>query len=382
MASSGITVRWWYRLDMGQHRVLVASALLAACTDGTPPPAGVTEIDVGPITSDTPFKIQIPEHALGFHIVVEVDDSTGTEPIGISSLVSPSNMVVVEDFFATGNHVPFATDFGLAALSVPQTSATASAPIEAGEWTATASIDANRPAHARVYVRTTEDGEFHGGQLDLRLYIPDGLIVGEPSAHAVTAETAAGDPAIMERVDSFYTTLRDLFELDRGNVELVPLPAEYAQITDLAKRKAAMTMTSAPGSSPAVHVILVNTLQFENGNSAWGLTTWNPGTATTAGHPMAGVFVNISLSKSPVADGMTTVHELGHFAGLYHTTEGNRAYWDPLDDTPECQPGTTTCPDGHNIMFATFWGASRGVDLTASDQQRRVMWGSPLYRQP
>jgi hypothetical protein len=63
-------------------------------------------------------------------------------------------------------------------------------------------------------------------------------------------------------------------------------------------------------------------------------------------------------------------------------SQGDRTYHDPLDDTPECQPADTVCPDGHNIMFVTFYQASGGgVGLTASDQQRRVMWGSPLYRQ-
>jgi hypothetical protein len=68
--------------------------------------------------------------------------------------------------------------------------------------------------------------------------------------------------------------------------------------------------------------------------------------------------------------------------GLYHTTEYDRTYHDPIDDTAECLVGMTVCPDGHNIMFATFYGASGGgMGLTASDQQRRVVWGSPLYRQ-
>ena len=45
-------------------------------------------------------------------------------------------------------------------------------------------------------------------------------------------------------------------------------------------------------------LILVDALKYENGNTAWGLTTWLPGNATSTGHPMAGVFVNISLSTS------------------------------------------------------------------------------------
>lgn len=52
---------------------------------------------------------------------------------------------------------------------------------------------------------------------------------------------------------------------------------------------------------------------------------------------------------------------------------------DPITDTPECT--TAPCPDRTNIMFSTFYGAIGGVGLTTSEQPRRVVWGSPLYRQ-
>jgi hypothetical protein len=371
---------------MFAHVVVGALSFGSACSGAShdePAKVGLVEVDLGPITSDTPFTMTIPENTIGFQVVAEVDGSAGAEPIGISTLVSPSGEVVIDNFNSPGDHIPFQTEFGIVAVSIPQTSATAKEVVEGGEWTVIASVTNNAPARAKVFVRTTEDGQFHGGTLDLRLYIPDGLVVVTPSAHAITAATAASDPTITTQVDSFYATLKQVFDLDRGNVEFVALPSAFTEITDLAKRNEAMKMTSSSGAEPAAHFVLVDTLTFENGNTAWGLTTWNPGTATTTGHPMTGVFVNISLSKSPAADGMTMVHELGHFSGLYHTTEGDRTYHDPLDDTPECQPGVTAtaCPDGRNIMFVTFYGASGGVGLTASDQQRSVVWGSPLYRQ-
>jgi hypothetical protein len=53
---------------------------------------------------------------------------------------------------------------------------------------------------------------------------------------------------------------------------------------------------------------------------------------------------------------------------------------DPLTDTPECTTFSWSCPDGKNVMLAAFWGASGGSGIVASDQQRAIIQGSPLYR--
>lgn len=43
-------------------------------------------------------------------------------------------------------------------------------------------------------------------------------------------------------------------------------------------------------------------------------------------------------------------HEIGHYLGLFHTTEQSLQH-DPLDDTPECQRISLNCPDVNNLMF-------------------------------
>ena len=45
-------------------------------------------------------------------------------------------------------------------------------------------------------------------------------------------------------------------------------------------------------------------------------------------------------------------HEIGHYVGLYHTTEANLERADPLSDTPRCnEPDLRACPDWDYFMF-------------------------------
>jgi len=102
-------------------------------------------------------------------------------------------------------------------------------PVEPGAWKVTFSIAAGRTARARAMIRTSVDGEFHGGLLDLRIYIPECLVVDEPmAAHAITAATAASDPCVTARIDSFFETLAQTFErvgmLNRESGPRLPEP--------------------------------------------------------------------------------------------------------------------------------------------------------------
>ncbi len=72
------------------------------------------------------------------------------------------------------------------------------------------------------------------------------------------------------------------------------------------------------------------------------------------------------------AYGSLFAHEIGHYIGLYHTTEADRERWDPISDTPECdEPSLNTCPDYDYVMFPVIHSRNRiwsdvqvGVGLT------------------
>ena len=284
------------------------------------------------------------------------------------------------DFVPVGHAAPIGSSpYGVIAVAVPQTSAQVAMPIEPGDWTLVFATPAGRVTRARAYLRTSVDGEFHGGTLSVRIYIPDGLVIQDPEpAHAITAAMAATDPCVAARVDSFFATLEKLFDLGRGNVEFIAIGSAFDAIESDAARLGALAETVAPSAGFAAHFVWTTRVELF-GTRVWANSAWVPGTATYAGHALSGIAVDVSAGKPAAADGMTMLHELGHFLGLFHTTEANPAIHDPLSDTPTCTSNASTCPDARNIMFPLFWGATGGVGLEATAQQRRVVHGSPLY---
>lgn len=76
-------------------------------------------------------------------------------------------------------------------------------------------------------------------------------------------------------------------------------------------------------------------------------------------------------------------HEMGHYLGLYHTTEQTLGAFDVLSDTPECVDtngnlvaDVDECADGLNPMF---WNNDfLTAKETLSAQQRRVLYFAPI----
>lgn len=82
------------------------------------------------------------------------------------------------------------------------------------------------------------------------------------------------------------------------------------------------------------------------------------------------------------ADGLSSslAHEMGHYLGLYHTSEPDGATHDPLSDTPECLSGACDEPFLRNIMTSGRWLAGKAPSsrVLFSAGQGKVMRGHPL----
>jgi len=145
-----------------------------------------------------------------------------------------------------------------------------------------------------------------------------------------------------------------------------------SQIDDVL-RQARSVGTARPDS---LHVVVVRTI---GGSEPSGYAMGLPG-PFDADRSNAAVLVSTSAYTDSDnlldIDGLssTIAHEVGHYLGLYHTSESNGAQHDPLPDTPECT-GSVCSPEFQKNIMSSGGGASR-IDLSVD--QSFVMKQHPL----
>ena len=142
------------------------------------------------------------------------------------------------------------------------------------------------------------------------------------------------------------------------------------------------------GDSDTVNVFFVDSFAGPTGGSILGIASGIPGTQGLASS-FNGVLINtLALHDGPKEfyvrnTAQLSFHEMGHFLGLYHTTEGDFSVNDVLDDTPNCTQlddandnglaDITECPDGTNPMF---WKPDllNTMELTTPHQQQIIFY--------
>lgn len=349
-------------------------------------PDSAQSVELGNHRGDEELSFSVPGNTLGFTLSVQANRAD--EYVQIASLVSPAGDIVLKDGKPRGTEVPTAEGYdGWATASVPQADVYRKSPVEPGVWKLKLfSHDNSRLYRVRLTVQRTSDGFFHGGELDLHVYVPEGLMLSQPGPrHEVRIDDAYFDDALNARIDAFYDLLETTVGIGRGNVSFHGIPAKFASI-DFTSMELyeAFRETRVEPDAQALHVVFTNEL----GGGALGVAPAIPGNAVETGTSFSAIAVTQFEDSSPGLDAFTMVHEMGHFGGLSHTTEINDdtmpdagAFYDPLADTPLCDGGVTaesidTCPDISNIMFPT--GDQETGVLTVS--QIRVLRGSSVYR--
>ena len=371
-------------------------------TDPPPPLRDVTAplvIDLGNVAIGQDVTLNVPAGALGFNVVVESRDGT-TSIIGIDRITSPSGEIVHDAYTPKGgSHATSESSFGtIASASVPQSEAKSANTPEAGKWVIRiggggaepppppppldAGVGGGATFHVEARIQLGSNTGFAGGRLDMNVFVPPGLELGARTLDAKSAET---DEGIETRLNAFYKALEARVGIDRGEVKFFPVSSSLRFVDSETSLADAFSASKGRPDAQALNVTLTNSIDFGDGNAAWGIAPGIPGAAARTGTLMSGIILAIGDTPA-IGDGLTLLHEGGHFIGLNHTTEFYGGLADPLEDTPKCatisldDPGTfQSCADRTNIMFPAFYGAA-GAAVDVSDAQRAIYRGSPTYK--
>lgn len=140
-----------------------------------------------------------------------------------------------------------------------------------------------------------------------------------------------------------------------------------------------------PGATEAdalsLNIFFVAAFDIPGAPGVLGISAGLPGPAGLHGTPASGVTLAAPFLFQPgssfALERIVLAHEVGHYLGLFHTTEQDAATFDPLADTPECRGGfPTACADRTNLMFPF---ADIDHTVVTSDQGAQ-MRANPMVR--
>ena len=260
--------------------------------------------------------------------------------------------------------------------------------LEAGVWRVGLVTDA--PDGVDLEVTASFVPMREAGTLNLNL-----IFVGVDGLNATQAQERPAFQKLLRDVEAVYQTAGVSF----GEVAYLEVEGDDAKrfrVTSVATGELeALLALAADYPAERLNLFFVADLEGDAaGYSLFGQSGAVPGPATGVS---SGVVVSLAaLELEPETIQVVMAHEMGHFLGLYHTTERNGTAlradgivgFDPLCDTPSCPDpadangnrilSSRECQarDGGNLMFGLAEPTSRG--LTA--EQARVLRNHPLVK--
>ena len=221
--------------------------------------------------------------------------------------------------------------------------------------------------------------------LDLEL-----VFVGVPGLDATSARNHKGFKRFLGRIDALMddsdmaldVTLKD-FEGDVDRFSVVDISDD-----DTSEFQALLAQAS-PDDAHRITVFLVQEIANASagGATVLGISGGPPGAAGLSGTSHSGLVVTaLDLDARPDDVARIFTHELGHFLGLFHTTEKSGGAHDVVHDTPQCDDDQ----DGDGIVTSTecrgigpdniMWWTLRPGIPSFSEDQKWVLHRSPAAR--
>lgn len=364
--TTGMTTSW----DTGPTTTVTTTVTTTTTTTSTstgttttptlPPQPTLVEVPLGKLPLDAPFTFEVPPNTLGFTLVANVPNNpASTLGIGIEKMWAPDGTQLVSDYsLGPENSLFFYANYGIIAAGVPQSDDPQAMPLQLGKWTAQAGdYDIGGPANAdmNLYLRQTIDGKFHGGVIDVNVFLVDGVAT------------------VGQITDTVAQAYNGYAGLTLGKLNFYSLPDEY-DVIDEFNFFSALNETEVVSDKPALNLLYVDLLDGQLSGAA-GVSSGLPGAAVVHGSNASGIIAMYFFNEFDLT---ILRHEGGHFSGLFHTTEFEPGNMDFLSDTPACDDvigQLESCPDYDNIMFPTG-----GSGLGFSAMQIQVIQSSALYR--
>jgi hypothetical protein len=232
-----------------------------------------------------------------------------------------------------------------------------------------------------VYTPKAKPAQTCGVQLDF--LVDDAALTLESfdaAVEAIVAEVDLNYRQVGIKIKNYQTYRVDLQSSD--------IDLDDGSVVGIVDNVLAKTVTNGAAREGAIHVLLVRRIGGSD-NPTFDPAGYSMGLPGPYAHDRGTSAVMVSTELYSGGNGeldapglaSSLAHEIGHYLGLYHTSERNGSNHDPISDTPECE-SEFSCSDDfrRNLMTSSFWlqGGPPSFRNRFSEGQGKIMRGHPL----
>ena len=317
-------------------------------------------------------SFEVPSNGISFMLSTFMDNNS---VVGFNSLTDPDGTNILSSSSALYNYSSGRLGgYGFASVLVPQTSNFSA---KAGTWT----FKSYANDRVKLTIRTGSTPSV--ATINVQPYITGTTWSANDIASALTVMASIYDNNGITLSVKNTITISD---------------SQYATVSSSFIDATTSSLVSQ-GSEDTVNLFFVED-QPSSETAILGVSAGIPGTMSIASS-WNGVINYLSAhatgsSLNSQLLGETAAHEMGHWLGLFHTTEANGTSFDPLSDTAQCAISRDNDNDAKvypeecvgygadNLMFWTAWSTSSQAagkkQENLSSEQQYILKYSPIAR--
>lgn len=252
------------------------------------------------------------------------------------------------------------------------------------------------PGTYRLLIRgeNSRGGRLGDTSVDVRIYRKQGLpeyrcglrldfVVDEKAIHRADQQAMIDD--LVSEMNALLNQAQiEILDIQSQRVDASALGLDQSNLTSIRgtvktlveSRRRPDSRGRRPFRDEAIHVVVLRQLGDNIDGYSMGLPgPYSPDLGTSV--VLAGTEGYAGSTGLLDASGMaeTITHEVGHYLGLYHTSEIDEDFHDPIEDTPECSGSVGCSPEFRENLMTSRTGARRSR-ITAG--QGTVIRNHPL----